>query len=334
MALTIEDIHAVADQLHANGITPTQTKVREALGGGSFSTIGEALKTWKKELQEHEQLKKTDMPDVVKDNGLLYIAQIWQTADQKANADLSAIRETYAKENADNQAAVDEFKEVIATLEAEQAASLEQLRVSNEKADKATADVEKLTGEIASLNTFNTDLKHKLDLESERTASAIESLTATNAKLDSTRSQLDKANDQLTQARESIATHKATSSAQVADIERLNNDVAEHKQAHQATADKLTERTAERDDLAKQLAAVNGKLEAVIEQNKQLVTERDSAVTDNKELAASNAALSATKERMLDDMTNITIERDNAMSSNQVLQDEIAKLKAANKPRS
>ncbi|MCG3810126.1 DNA-binding protein [Psychrobacter sp. Ps4] len=49
MALTTEGIHAAADKLQANGTTPTQTKVREALGGGSFSTIGEALKTWKQE---------------------------------------------------------------------------------------------------------------------------------------------------------------------------------------------------------------------------------------------------------------------------------------------
>ena len=82
MALTTADIHAAADKLHDQGITPTQTKVREALGGGSFSTIGEALKTWKQELQEHEQLKKTDMPDPIKDEGLVFVAKLWQLADQ------------------------------------------------------------------------------------------------------------------------------------------------------------------------------------------------------------------------------------------------------------
>lgn len=298
MALTTEDIHAAADQLHANGITPTQTKVREALGGGSFSTIGEALKTWKQELQEHEQLRKTDMPDVVKDNGLLYIAQIWQTANQKANDDLSATREAYAKKNADNQAAVDDFKEALLTLEGEEAKTKEALNLSIEKAQKATIEAEALANEITSLNTFITDLNHKLDIEQERTVSAQSSLTATNDKLDSTRSQLDTANEQLTQARESIATYKATNNAQSADIERLQADAIEHKKAHQITTDKLTERTAERDDLAKQLAAVQGKLEAVTEQSKQLVLERDSAVTDNKALAATNSKLEAASERL------------------------------------
>ena len=62
MALTTEKIYAAADQLHADGVVPTQTKLREALGGGSFSTIGEALKSWKQAQQENEQLKRSDMP--------------------------------------------------------------------------------------------------------------------------------------------------------------------------------------------------------------------------------------------------------------------------------
>lgn len=301
MALTTEDIHAAADQLHANGITPTQTKVREALGGGSFSTIGEALKTWKQELQEHEQLRKTDMPDVVKDNGLLYIAQIWQTANQKANDDLSATREAYAKKNADNQAAVDDFKEALLTLEGEEAKTKEALNLSIEKAQKATIEAEALANEITSLNTFITDLNHKLDIEQERTVSAQSSLTATNDKLDSTRSQLDTANEQLTQARESIATYKATNNAQSADIERLQADAIEHKKAHQITTDKLTERTAERDDLAKQLAAVQGKLEAVTEQSEQLVIERKQMNENLKSLTVSVTVLENNNEQLTSD---------------------------------
>lgn len=298
MALTTADIHAAADQLHADGINPTQTKVREHLGGGSFSTIGEALKTWKQELQEHEQLKRTDMPDTIKDDGLVFVAKLWQTADQIANANLSADREAHAIENAKKQAAVDDANEAIATLEAEQLEISNLLKISNEKAEKATSEAETFANEITSLNSLITDLNHKLDIEKERTASATASLTAANDKLDSTRAQLDTTNDQLTQARESIATYKATNSAQAADIERLKADAIEYKQAHQITTDKLTERTAERDDLAKQLAAVQGKLEAVTEQSKQLAAERDSAVTDNKALAATNSKLEAANERL------------------------------------
>lgn len=329
MALTTADIHAAADKLHEQGINPTQTKVREALGGGSFSTIGEALKTWKQELQEHEQLKKTDMPDAIKDDGLVFVAKLWQTADQIANANLSADREAHAIENAKKQAALDDANEAIATLEAEYSEMVVLLELTNQEAQRADSEAEESAKEIISLNTFITDLNHKLDIEKERTASATASLTATNDKLDSTRSQLDDINNQLTQARESIASYTATNSAQSADIERLQADAIEYKQAHQITTEQLTERTAERDDLAKKLAAAQGKLEAVTEQSKQLVLERDSAVTDNKALAATNSKLEAANERLIADIADMTAERDNANNSNQALHDEIAKLRAA-----
>ena len=318
MALTTADIHAAADKLHAEGITPTQTKVREALGGGSFSTIGEALKTWKQELQEHEQLKKTDMPDAIKDEGIVFIAKLWQEADRIANANLNTEREALSIDKAKTQAEIDDANEAIAALEAEQSEMTNLLKLSNEKAQQATSEAEASANEIVSLNTFITDLNHKLDIEKERTASATASLTATNDKLDSTRTQLDATNDQLTQARESIASYTATNSAQSADIERLQADAIEYKQAHQITTEQLIERTAERDDLAKKLAAAQGKLEAVTEQSKQLVLERDSAVTDNKALAATNSKLEAANERLSADMAQLILEY-NALKDKQVL---------------
>lgn len=298
MALTTEDIHAAADKLHEQGITPTQTKVREALGGGSFSTIGEALKTWKQELQEHEQLKRTDMPDTIKDDGLVFVAKLWQLADQIANENLSAEREALAIDKAKKQTEIDDANEAIAALEAEQLETLSLLTLSNDKAEKATGEVESLSAEIASLNDANVDLRHKLDIEQERTATATAALTDANSKLDTTRLQLDAVNDQLTKARESIATYKATNSAQSADIDRLKAETTEHKQAHERTLSKLTERTTERDDLAKQLATAIGKLEAVSTQNMTLVAERDKLDDDVKTLTANNSVLQSNNEQL------------------------------------
>ena len=47
MAITTPDIHAAADKIAAQGTTPTLAAVRSALGGGSFTTISEAMKEWK-----------------------------------------------------------------------------------------------------------------------------------------------------------------------------------------------------------------------------------------------------------------------------------------------
>ena len=50
MAITKQDILAVADALDAEGVKPTLAAVRKKLGGGSFSTISEAMKEWKAEI--------------------------------------------------------------------------------------------------------------------------------------------------------------------------------------------------------------------------------------------------------------------------------------------
>lgn len=329
MALTTESIHAAADKISADGINPTQTNVREALGGGSYSTIGAALKSWKQEQVEHEQLRRTDMPDSLRDEATVMVAKLWQEADQIANSNLSREREALAITAAKAQAEIDDAQIAIQTLETEQEQALELLRLSVAKADKATSEAEAHAIEITSLNTFLTDLQHKLQLEQERTATATAAVTDTNGKLDATRAKLDTVSSELSQSKADIATAMATISSQGADIERLNNDVAERKQLHQVTIEQLTERTAERDDLAKQLAAVSGKLEAVTEQSKQLLIERDSAVTDNKALSAANSKLDTTNERLIADIADMTAERDNALVDNQALQDEIAKLRAA-----
>ena len=47
MAITKEQIFAVADELDAAGQNPTLASVRKQLGGGSFTTISEAMNEWR-----------------------------------------------------------------------------------------------------------------------------------------------------------------------------------------------------------------------------------------------------------------------------------------------
>lgn len=61
MALTTEQIHQTAQELTEKGINPTLANVRSALGGGSFTTIGEALKTWKQAQKDNEKIKQVDI---------------------------------------------------------------------------------------------------------------------------------------------------------------------------------------------------------------------------------------------------------------------------------
>ncbi len=47
-------VFAAAESLHAGGVAPTMEKVREKIGGGSYSTIGPLLKQWKLEKAQAE----------------------------------------------------------------------------------------------------------------------------------------------------------------------------------------------------------------------------------------------------------------------------------------
>ena len=47
MAISKEQIFAVADELDAAGQNPTLANVRKQLGSGSFTTISEAMNEWR-----------------------------------------------------------------------------------------------------------------------------------------------------------------------------------------------------------------------------------------------------------------------------------------------
>jgi hypothetical protein len=57
MTLTTQDIHATADTLAEQGVKPTLAEVRKALGGGSFTTISDAMKSWRQEQKTEQQLQ-------------------------------------------------------------------------------------------------------------------------------------------------------------------------------------------------------------------------------------------------------------------------------------
>ena len=144
MAITTEQIHATADQLASEGIKPTQTNVREKLGGGSFTTIAEALRTWRQEQETVTQLQAVVIPQDITDRTQTLTAQIWETAQAIANERLAKEREALAHKEALLIGENDEMQKVVATLESEQGELLAQLDEMN---NKNTAQAEQLEQE-------------------------------------------------------------------------------------------------------------------------------------------------------------------------------------------
>jgi len=93
MTTTQERIFAIADQLVASGQRPTLAAVRKALGGGSYTTLQQAMSEWKATQQENPPATKAEAPPPAITERMSEAAMaVWQIAQEVANARLAAER--------------------------------------------------------------------------------------------------------------------------------------------------------------------------------------------------------------------------------------------------
>lgn len=299
MALTTEQIHNTANALVTKGEKPTHINIRAALSGGSFTTISEAMKSWHIEQKEEQQLQHVELPDHINERLQSLGADVWQSAITLADERLSTEREVFVLAESKLQSEADQANEAVRVLEGEQQVLSEQLVSQQAQTDTANttaaqlkAELESVTAksqkEIEALKQQSSDRQHQLDLQQERTATA-------KAATDEMRVQRDDNRSQLKQAIEDIATYKANTRVQQAEIERLDLAATQYKQDLKTQHGELAERTQERDTVNQTLANTTGKLEAISTQVKSLATERDQMNASNNEL---NMAVSKLTEQL------------------------------------
>ncbi len=186
MAITKDQIFAVADEIDAAGQNATLAAVRKALGGGSFTTISEGMTEWKARKAARETPLREPAPPAVADRLAELGTEIWSCALELANGRLAAEREALeaarlqletdkaeAAELADQVTAELEVAKaaLLAANKAEQAARSEcealrqalaeqKLRAATSEAraneiDKRASD---LNAELARVNQQNADL--------------------------------------------------------------------------------------------------------------------------------------------------------------------------------
>ena len=219
MALTTEQIHQTAQELTEKGINPTLANVRSALGGGSFTTIGEALKTWKQAQKDNEKIKQVDIAPQIKDRADVLIGELWQNALDLADERLKLEREALAVAQQQADAKVAEMAEALAQVEAEQIqlnAQLDELTQSNDTYKHLTNDWSQKYAQLES--------KYQI-LETTHTEQG-KQLTANNAQLEELKQQYSQAQKDNAVLTGELATSKATASHQLSEIERLKADLS------------------------------------------------------------------------------------------------------------
>lgn len=146
MAITDKDVFDAADELAAQGVRPTQTAVREHLGGGSFATIGPALKRWKAAQAEQSELAAlaaVELPEALGEALQVLGGQVWQAAIAAAEAKLAAERAALAEVRKELEAEAAEAAEAVRQLEAEaeqQQQQIDDLDETLELVNKRNAD--------------------------------------------------------------------------------------------------------------------------------------------------------------------------------------------------
>ncbi len=146
--LTVEEIHAAADGLDAQGLRPTLNAIRKAVGRGSFTTISAAMSSWQPP-QASVTTAQEPVPDAVAERADSFTAQLWALAVAAAEERIAAQKEELAAERAELVATRDEAVALADAITAEldehratSATQIEQLSEQLEQAATSLADAQ------------------------------------------------------------------------------------------------------------------------------------------------------------------------------------------------
>lgn len=153
--ITELDVFGAADALVANGQRPTQTSIREFLGGGSFATIGPALKRWRVAQAEQHELAGVELPGELAEALQQLGARVWGAAIDAAESRLAGEREALAAARDDIESEVQEHREAVQQLEAEAEQRTARIR---ELEQQHTAALEAATEQKRQIAELRADL--------------------------------------------------------------------------------------------------------------------------------------------------------------------------------
>jgi chromosome segregation ATPase len=133
MAITRESIWTAADQLDAEGDRPTLAAIRKKLGGGSYSTISEAMTEWHAR-RTQKTVQAEPVPEKLGEAATEFAAVTWRIARELAEARLQAVR-----------SAIEEARQQMEAEKVEAAAFADQLGKELDAAkEKVAALVDRL----------------------------------------------------------------------------------------------------------------------------------------------------------------------------------------------
>lgn len=159
---TREEIWAAADAIQQAGQRPTLVAVRRAVGGGSYTTISEAMAEWRARQRANDAPLREPPPESVAVQAAELAAEIWAQALALATQRLHAERESLETARAEIERERVEAAEMADTL----AGELDQARLDLKEAKEAIRDrdlqIERLRNEALDLREKIAGLEGKV----------------------------------------------------------------------------------------------------------------------------------------------------------------------------
>lgn len=296
--ITPEKIIEAAERLAAEGKNPTQVTVREALGGGSFATIGPVLKAWKDGQKEDHALTEIQVPEAITERLEALQGAVWQAAVNEADRRLMAEREALHQAQEQAAAEVREHLDSIATLEAEAGDYQRKIEALEETANSLDADRHNALTELAQVKGQAENDRH----------SAAEAMIKETERRDAAEARAERAETLHREAAEQARADQAElRSEHKAELEAVKNEAAaqvkqasEVSQAQTSRAEKAEKEAQQRgageQACQSRLESAQREVEQVQKRMAKLEQKADKAIQEAAELRGELKALRGPKK--------------------------------------
>lgn len=283
MAITVEQVHQAADELAGQGINPTQVAVRKQLGGGSFSTIGEALKTWRAMRDTNAQLAEVVIPAEISERAELLVAQIWEIAQSIANERLQNDRKALEHKETLVRAEIEELTAVIVALEEEQ--------------EKMAMELESTKALLGECGTQKEQLQSELDKTRIECSNLHDKLTDRQKHTQELEKRVSELTDENKAMVGEIARLSSRNQFKQDEIDRLTVEIDRKEQKHQAEIqsqlDKLDKAQVQLAEVTTENATLKGRNDTLTQELDKTQAGNTASLTKIEKLTAELATLKA-----------------------------------------
>lgn len=306
MAISKQDVFNAAAAIEAQGGKPTLNAIRQALAGGSFSTISEAMAEWrslqKAAVAVGSSVVREPAPEAISNRLNELADDVWEIALQLANRRLQGEREALAQSRNEMALVQQETAELVDALSADLESALNQLKQQTETNATSALEVDSLHRDVATLNDSLRLAHQETQLANVALSEVRQQTEQLAAMLDSEKAERINASKKLEQSLVTIAELNANVTELAADLNVMTDRAKAAEAKSNQTDQALNDATKRLDKAANEIqswqnkaALADAQISAFKEQTAELKVDTKQAIEQAAEM---RGKLTAAQERI------------------------------------